>query len=65
MCAGTISLGKNSSVYRKFSDHFLENGPANASLLDYPITLDSGDFEQRFVMSVDPDLKGITIPVRP
>jgi hypothetical protein len=65
VCAGTIAMGKDASAYRKFSDHFLENGPANASLLDYPITLDNGEFEQRFVMSVDPDLEGITIPVRP
>jgi hypothetical protein len=58
-------MGKDSSVYKAFSDNFLANGPANASLLDYPVTLDNGDLEQRFVMSVDPNLKGITVPNHP
>ena len=65
ICAGTVAMGKDSSVYKAFSDNFLANGPANASLLDYPITLDNGDLEQRFVMSVDPGLKGITVPNHP
>jgi hypothetical protein len=37
----------------------MEAGPPNASLLDFPVKLDNGEFEQRFVMSVDPDLKGV------
>jgi hypothetical protein len=65
VCAGTVAMGKDSSVYKAFSDNFLANGPANASLLDYPVTLDNGDLEQRFVMSVDPNLKGITVPNHP
>lgn len=65
VCAGTVAMGKDSSIYKSFSDNFLANGPANASLLDLPITLDNGDLEQRFVMSVDPSLKGIRVPNRP
>jgi hypothetical protein len=65
VCAGTIALGKDSSFYKKFSDDFLENGPANASLLDYQVKLDNGEFEQRLVMSVDPNLHGVTIPIHP
>ena len=65
ICAGTITLGKDPSVYKKFSDDFLANGLANASLLDYQVQLDNGEFEQRLVMSVDPNLKGVAIPTHP
>jgi hypothetical protein len=65
VCAGTIALGKEPSSYNKFADNFLENGPANASLLDYQVKLDNGEFEQRLVMSIDPNLNGVTIPVHP
>jgi hypothetical protein len=59
VCAGTVAMGRDATIYRQFSDHFMEAGPPNASLLDFPVKLDNGEFEQRFVMSVDPDLKGV------
>jgi hypothetical protein len=41
------------------------NGPANASLIDYSIKLDNGDFEQRLVMSVDSSLNGVKFKAHP
>lgn len=65
VCAGSIALGNNVGVYDRISDDYLSNGTQPGSLLDYRLDRGGGDYEQRFVMSVDPAVAGITFDKRP
>lgn len=65
VCAGSIALGDNVGVYDRISDDYLSNGTQPGSLLDYRLDRGGGDYEQRFVMSVDPAVAGITFDKRP
>lgn len=60
VCAGRIELGSNTALYDRISDEFLKNGSQGGSLLDYRVDLGNGNFEQRFVISHDPSVGGIT-----
>lgn len=60
VCAGTIGLGGNTAVYDGIADDFLQNGPQGGSLLDYRVDLGNGSYQQRFVMSLDPAVHGVT-----
>ncbi|GAB3368936.1 hypothetical protein GCM10027431_15230 [Lysobacter rhizosphaerae] len=60
VCAGTIGLGGNTAFYDGIVDDFLQNGPQGGSLLDYRVDLGNGSYEQRFVMSLDPTVRGVT-----
>ena len=69
VCAGSIALGADTALYDAIAEEFLANGTQGGSLLDYRVDLGNGDFEQRFVMSVDPAVDGVTFegrgPARP
>lgn len=65
VCAGSISLGANTALYDRIVDEYLKSGSHGGSLLDYRVNLGNGNFEQRFVMSVDPKVNGITFDGHP
>ena len=60
VCAGSIELGANTAVYDRIADDYLRNGTTGGSLLDYRVERGDGTFQQRFVMSVDPTVDGLT-----
>jgi hypothetical protein len=62
VCAGIVELGKTPSAYDRFADAYLAGVGQTGSLLDYRVDLGGGRFEQRFVMSYDPAVNGITFP---
>lgn len=64
VCAGSIELGRNVALYDRISDSYLSNGTQAGSLLDYRVNRGNGNYEQRFVMSVDPAISGITFNAR-
>jgi hypothetical protein len=60
VCAGSIDLGANTAAYDEIANDYLAHGSQGGSLLDYRVDRGDGTFEQRFVMSVDPAVSGVT-----
>lgn len=64
ICAGIIDLGSNTGVAKRIVDEFLANGAqeGGGAIMDFQHDLGNGNFEQRFVMSLDPAISGILVP---
>lgn len=65
VCAGSIYLGSNTAVYDSMVDNFITDGTQAGTFLDHRFDLGSGKFEHRFVMSLDPEISGITGRISP
>lgn len=64
LCIGAIrSHGENGS-YRTWSDSFFENPRLpNYNFTEFSMPLGGGDFENRFLFSMDPGVSGVTAPL--
>lgn len=63
VCVGSIDLGDNLEASKRFSADFVNNPSSVAfSLIDHQYKISDDHYEKRFVISVDPGVRGLTVP---
>ena len=60
ICAGSIDIGNNLESYQQFVDASNKNPSGSYSYMDYLAETGNGNFEARFIMSIDPNANGVT-----